>query len=119
MAEEDREAQLDEEEAAARAAGKPWDETDRHNRAQFLVYQLLGGRRSEAQYLVDLYRFYDYTCEVFTLGQAVVVTRPSGEELELYTNSAAADAFTEDYLDGDVAEWNRFFTSVDAVAAYT
>ncbi len=77
----DLEAQLDAEEQAARATGKPWTDNDRMLRTHFLVYKSLGGQRSEAQYVTDLYHFIEYTLEVFTMGEDVVVMpkRSQGE----------------------------------------
>jgi hypothetical protein len=113
----DVQAQLQQEAAAARAAGEPYDRT---TRAHFLVYQRMGGRRSEAQYLADLEHFFEYTLEVFTMGETdVVVTRPNGRRLTLDSCGKASRAFTKDYLGGDAREWHRFFTSVDSVSAYT
>jgi hypothetical protein len=115
----DFEAQLDAEEEAARAAGKPWSHDDRTLRKYFLVYKSLGGQRSEAQYMDDLYHFIEYTREVFTMGEDVVVTRTNGRRVKLDSRDKACRAFTKDYLGGDRSEWNRFFTSVDSVTAYT
>jgi hypothetical protein len=78
----DFEAQLDAEEEAARASGKPWSHDYRTLRKYFLVYKSLGGQRSEAQYMDDLYHFVEYTREVFTMGEDVVVTRPNGRRVK-------------------------------------
>lgn len=109
---DDQTALLDERAAEAEAAD---EEFDFESYACWLSYRRLGGTRSEAEYLRDLQRFYEYTLESFVLGKGTTkLTRPDGREVAFSDKRKAADYFTQDVLGGDAEEWQRFFVSVDA-----